>query len=166
MAALQESAPQDPSTPNPPLAQGLGRSPSFRALVALLVLAGACGIAWLVREYPDYAAKMLAMVLVGWGGLAAWRLLPLSSRTQARLAEARTRWRKEDERWGDSWVRLFRFGLWLGPLMLYFSLFDEFWKSGAFHFPPGHKLIAPVSWFAVGLIAHLLQRYRSGRQLP
>ena len=169
MAAIQDSPIQEPANPLIPLARRLGRSPIFRPLIqvmgAMLVLANFLGLAWFARKYPDFAAQMLAVMLLALGVQLAWKLLPFSAKTRARLAEARTRWQEEDQRLGVSWTRLFRGGLWLGPLMLFINVFDEFWKTGALRSPALKDWMGAGAWIAIGLVAHLIsRRSRRGRE--
>jgi hypothetical protein len=170
MAAIQEPPIQEPANPLIPLARRLGRSPIFRPLMqilgAIFVLTIFLGLAWFTRNHPDFAAQMLAVMFLALGVQLAWKLLPFSAKTRARLAQAHTRWQEEDQRLGDSWTRLFRGGLWFGPLMLFINVFDEFWKTGALRFPALKDWMGAGAWIAIGLVAHLRSRpSRRGREL-
>jgi len=168
MAAIQESPVQEPANSLISLARRLGRSPIFRPLIqilgAMLVLAIFLGLAWSARENPDFAAQMLAVMLIIFGLRLAWKLLPFSAKTRARLAEARTRWQEEDRNLGDSWTRLLRGGLWFGPLLLFIHVFDKVWKTGALRLPAFKDWIGAGLLIAIGLVTHLRYRRRSRGQ--
>jgi hypothetical protein len=48
--------------------------------------------------------------------------------------------------------------------MLFLSVFDGFWKTGALRLPQLHELISSVAIFAIGFITHLRYRHRSRGQ--
>lgn len=158
MAAPQDTALSDSTNRRLLIARRLGRSSILRLLAAVFVLALFIGLAWSAREYPDFAAKAMAAVLVIVGLRLTWNLLPLSAKTRVRMRDAYTRWQEEDQRLRDTWTRVFRNGLWFGPLMLLFHVFDDFWEAGTLRLPSSEAWFQAAMFFIVGLVAQLHYR--------